>query len=211
MRLLDFCPQRRAVLSGLILAATLSVARADSVDTLRQFLRETPSGQGSFTQTITAPDGVRQKVSSGRFEYQRPLRFRFNYLKPYEQLIVSDGSKVWIYDPDLQQASSRKLGSALDSSPAALLAGGEPDKDFVLKAEGARNGLEWVQAQPRNKDGTVRDMRVGFRGKDPVTIEVTDNLGQRTVLQISAFQGNVALPRDNFVFKPPPGVDLVEQ
>jgi outer membrane lipoprotein carrier protein len=198
-------------LLGFALALAAPVAQADAVDSLRQFLRETPSGKGSFTQTVTATDGVRQKVSSGSFEFLRPNRFRFSYSRPYEQLIVSDGSRVWIYDPDLQQASSRKLDAALDSSPAALLAGGNLDKDFVLKAEGARAGLDWVLAQPRAKDGTVREMRVGFRGKEPASIEVTDNLGQRTVLQLSAFQAGAALGKDSFSFKPPPGVDVVEQ
>jgi outer membrane lipoprotein carrier protein len=196
---------------GLAVLLVATPARADGVDSLRQFLRDTPSGKGSFTQTVTATDGVRQKVSSGSFEFLRPNRFRFSYAKPFEQLIVSDGLRVWIYDPDLQQASSRKLDAALDSSPAALLAGGNLDRDFVLKAEGARAGLDWVLAQPRAKDGTLREMRVGFRGKEPATIEVTDNLGQRTVLQLSAFQAGAVFAKDSFSFKPPPGVDVLEQ
>lgn len=200
-----------SVVVGLCLLLAMGAARADAADTLRQFLRETPSGKGSFTQTVTAADGVRKKVSSGSFEFLRPNRFRFQYSKPYEQLIVADGNKVWIYDPDLQQASSRKLGTALDATPAALLAGGAIEKDFVLKAEGPREGLDWVLAQPRAQEGSVREMRVGFRGKDPAAIEIVDNFGQRTLLQLMQFQAGAALNKDSFNFKPPAGADVVEQ
>jgi outer membrane lipoprotein carrier protein len=82
---------------------------ADAVDTLREFVRDVKSGKAAFTQTVTSPDGARKKVSSGDFEFARPNRFRFAYTKPFEQLIVADGQKVWIYDADLNQASSRKL------------------------------------------------------------------------------------------------------
>lgn len=200
----------RAVL-GVALLLAAGWARADAADSLRAFLRETQSGKGSFTQTVTAPDGVRKKQSSGSFEFLRPNRFRFTYVKPFEQLIVADGSKVWIYDPDLKQASSRKLDSAIDSTPAALLAGGNIDKDFGLQAEPARDGLEWVLALPRVKDGTVRELRVGFRGKEPAVIEILDNFGQRSVLQFSGWQSGVAVSRESFSFKPPAGVDVVEQ
>ncbi len=200
----------RATVS-LVLLLGVGAARADAVDALRLFLCDTPSGKGGFTQTVTAADGVRKKVSSGSFEFLRPNRFRFHYTKPFEQLIVADGSKVWIYDPDLQQASSRKLDSALDATPAALLAGGAIEKDFVLKAEGPRDGLDWVLAQPRAKEGSVREMRVGFRGREPAAIEIIDNFGQRTLLQLLQFQSGVVLAKDSFNFKPPAGADVVEQ
>lgn len=200
----------RALL-GLSLLVAAAGSRADAVDSLRAFLRETQSGKGSFTQTVTAPDGVRKKQSSGSFEFLRPNRFRFSYVKPFEQLIVADGSKVWIYDPDLKQASSRKLDAAIDSTPAALLAGGNIEKEFNLQAEPARDGLEWVLALPRVKDGTVRELRVGFRGKEPAVIEILDNFGQRSVLQFSGWQSGAAVARESFSFKPPAGVDVVEQ
>ncbi|MBL8328064.1 MAG: outer membrane lipoprotein chaperone LolA [Rubrivivax sp.] len=188
-----------------------SSAQADATETLRQFLREAQSGKGSFTQTVTAADGVRKKVSSGSFEFLRPNRFRFSYVKPFEQLIVADGSKVWIYDPDLKQASSRRMDAALGSTPAALIAGGNLDKDFVLKADGPRDGLDWVLATPRQREGTVRELRVGLRGREPAAIEILDSFGQRTLLQFSGFQTGVPLARESFVFKPPPGADVIEQ
>jgi outer membrane lipoprotein carrier protein len=181
------------------------------VDTLRTFLRDTQSGKGNFTQTVTAADGQRQKRSSGSFEFLRPNRFRFSYTQPFEQLIVADGSKVWIYDPDLKQASSRRIDAALDSTPAALLAGGQLERDFQLKAEGTRDGLEWVLALPRTREGSVRELRVGFKGTEPAAIEILDSFGQRSRLQFSSFQAGVVLSRESFAFKPPPGADVIEQ
>ena len=111
----------------LILATLLvscALAHADAVDKLREFVRDVKTGKATFTQTVTSADGARRKTSSGSFEFARPNRFRFDYAKPFVQVIVADGVKVWIFDADLNQASSRKLGAAIGSTPAALLAGG---------------------------------------------------------------------------------------
>lgn len=203
---------RRPVLALLLIGVAWAArAQVDPAESLRSFLRDTQSGKGQFTQTVTAVDGVRKKVSSGSFEFLRPNRFRFTYVKPFEQLIVADGTKVWIYDPDLKQASSRRIDTALDSTPAALLAGGNLEKDFTLKSDGSRDGLDWVLALPRIKETTVRELRVGFRGKDLAAIEILDGFGQRSLLQFSNFQSGVALARESFSFKPPAGADVVEQ
>jgi outer membrane lipoprotein carrier protein len=202
---------RRAGLALLAWLLAAGTAWADPVEVLRGFLRDTPSGKGQFTQTVTAADGQRQKQSAGSFEFLRPNRFRFSYTKPFEQLIVADGTKVWIYDPDLRQASGRRLDAALDSTPAALLAGGNLERDFLLKADGSRDGLDWVLATPRGQEGTIRELRVGFRGREPAAIVILDSFGQRTRLVFSGFQAGVALSRDSFAFKPPPGTDVIEQ
>lgn len=195
------------------LAATLvpGMARADAVDTLREFVRDVKSGRADFTQAVTAADGARKKTSSGQFEFQRPNRFRFAYTKPFEQLIVADGSKVWIYDADLNQASSRRVAQALGSTPAALLAGGSLDDEFVLSALPARDGLDWALATPKAKDGPFQALRVGFKGRVLSAVEITDSFGQRSVLAFTRFEDNVALPAERFRFTPPAGADLIEQ
>ena len=184
---------------------------ADAVDALRRFVDEVKTGQASFTQTVTSPDGARKKVSSGSFEFSRPNRFRFSYTKPFEQLIVADGQKVWIYDADLNQVSSRKIAAALGTTPAALLAGGSLDKDFDLKTQPSRDGLDWVQALPKAKDGPFQSMRVGFRGATLASIEIVDSFSQRSLLQFGPLQANAVLPADLFEFSPPPGADVIEQ
>ena len=199
------------VLAALALGTVAVVARADAVDTLREFVRDVKSGQAAFTQTVTSADGTRKKVSSGEFEFQRPNRFRFSYSKPFEQLIVADGQKVWIFDTDLNQASSRRLSQALGSTPAALLAGAVLEPEFVLSAEPSRDGLEWALATPRAKDGAFQSMRVGFSGKTLAVVEIADSFGQRSRLVFSRFTANPTLAAERFRFVPPAGADVIEQ
>jgi len=196
----------------LVVAATAAtLAHADAVDALREFARDAKSGKASFTQTVTAPDGKRKKVSSGSFEFQRPNQFRFAYAKPFEQVVVADGRKVWIYDADLNQASSRKLSDALGATPAALLAGANLEHDFTLKALPSDGGVDWVQAIAKQADSTLQSLRLGFKGKELAAMEMVDGFGQRSRLDFSAVQTNVPVAADRFQFKLPAGADLIEQ
>jgi outer membrane lipoprotein carrier protein len=169
------------------------------------------TGRAQFTQTVTSPDGVKKKTSSGSFEFSRPNRFKFNYTQPFQQLIVADGKKVWIFDADLNQASSRPFSSALGATPAALLAGTSLDVDFDLAEQPAQDGLAWVQAKPKQADSTFKSLRVGFKGKELAAIEILDAFGQRSLLQFSQFTPGVALADDVFRYTPPKGVDVMEQ
>jgi len=195
--------------AALVLAA--SAALAAPVDTLRAFVRDVKTGHANFTQTVTSPDGAKKKTSSGSFDFARPNRFRFAYAKPFEQTIVADGEKVWIYDRDLNQASSRRIGQALGATPAALLAGGSLDKDFELANLPAKDGLEWAEAKPRAKEGTFQSVRVGFRGKDLAALEIVDSFGQKSLLRFEAFAANAPVAAETFRFTVPPGADLIEQ
>ena len=201
--------RRLLIAAALLLGA--AAARADTVDTLREFVRDVKSGKAAFTQTVTAPDGVKKKNSSGTFEFARPNRFRFAYAKPFAQTIVADGQKVWIYDADLNQASSRKLTQALGATPAALLAGGSLEQDFELKAAPERDGLAWVEASPRARDGPLQAVRIGFRGRDLAAIEIIDSFGQTSLLQFSQMATNVPVAAERFRFTVPPGADVIEQ
>jgi outer membrane lipoprotein carrier protein len=194
-----------------LLACSALVARADALDTLREFVRDVQSGRAAFTQTVTSADGQKKRSSSGSFEFARPNRFRFAYAKPFEQLIVSDGQKVWIHDLDLNQVSVRRLDKALGATPAALLAGASLDKEFELAAQPPQGGIDWVMATPRQKDGAFQSMRIGFRGKELAAVEILDGFGQRSLLQFSQYAANVALPEAAFRFVPPPGADVIEQ
>ena len=186
-------------------------ASAAPVDTLREFVRDVKSGHAQFTQSVTSPDGAKKKASSGSFDFARPNRFRFAYAKPFEQTIVADGEKVWIYDRDLNQASSRRIGQALGATPAALLSGGSLDKDFDLTNLPARDGLEWAEAKPKAKDGAFQSVRVGFRGKDLAALEIVDSFGQKSLLRFEGFAANAAIAPETFRFTPPAGADVIEQ
>ena len=200
----------RSLVAAALLCAAFA-ARADVLDTLREFVRDVKSGRAAFTQTVTSADGQKKRSSSGSFEFERPNRFRFAYAKPFEQLIVSDGQKVWIHDVDLNQVSVRRLSQALGATPAALLAGASLDKEFELAAQPSEGGIDWVQATPRQKDGAFQSMRIGFRGKELAAVEILDSFGQRSRLDFSQYAANAAIPDASFRFVPPKGVDVVEQ
>ncbi|MDC8785929.1 outer membrane lipoprotein chaperone LolA [Roseateles koreensis] len=188
-----------------------ALAQADALVALKDFVRDVKSGRTDFTQTVSSPDGLRKKISFGTFEFQRPNQFRFAYTKPFEQLIVGDGQKVWIYDPDLKQASSRRMSQVLGATPAALLAGASLERDFTLKPLAPEGGLEWVLATPRQADGSVQSLKVGFKGASLAALEVVDGFGQRSRLDFAGFVSNQAIAAERFRFVPPAGADLIEQ
>jgi outer membrane lipoprotein carrier protein len=202
---------RAVLLTAALGLACLGVARADALDALKAFVRDARTGRANFTQTVTSPDGSKRKTSSGAFEFARPNRFRFAYAKPFEQLIVADGQKVWIYDSELNQVSSRKLAQALGATPAALLAGGSLDQDFQLKSAPDRGGLSWVEAVPRARDGPLQLVRIGFRGSELGAIEIVDSFGQTSLLQFSQLATNIDLAAERFRFAVPAGADVIEQ
>ena len=169
------------------------------------------TGRAAFTQVVTSPDGAKKKSSSGSFEFARPNRFRFSYAKPFEQQIVADGQKVWLYDVDLNQVTVRPMTQALGATPAALLAGGALDKDFELTAAPSKDGLDWAQAVPRVKEGQIQLLRVGFKGKALAAMEIVDAFGQRSLMQFSEVVSNQKLADDAFRFTPPKGADVIEQ
>jgi outer membrane lipoprotein carrier protein len=188
-----------------------AAAHADALTTLREFVHDVRTGRATFTQTVTSPDGAKKKSSRGTFEFARPNRFRFEYQKPFEQVIVADGDKVWIYDADLNQVSTRKLASALGATPAALLAGASLDNDFDLANEPPKDGLDWVKATPKAKDGPFQSVNIGFRGKGLAAVEIVDSFGQRSLLQFGSFVANAPVAPESFRFTPPAGADVIEQ
>ena len=201
---------KKSIAAALFAFAAVA-AHADAVDTLKEFVRDVKTGRAAFTQTVTAPDGVKRRTSSGSFEFARPNRFRFAYAKPFEQVIVADGLKVWIFDADLNQVSVRAFNSALGATPAALLAGGSLEKDFDLSNQPSKDGVDWALATPKNKDGAFQSVRVGFKGKTLSAIEITDTFGQRSLLLFTQMLANPVVAADAFRFTPPAGADVIEQ
>jgi len=206
----------KLTLAAFALSAGLaaSAAQADSLDALKSFVVDVKSGRADFTQTVTSPDGAKTKKSSGSFEFARPNRFRFAYAKPYEQLIVGDGQKVWLHDVDLNQITVRPFDRALGATPAALLAGGSLEKDFDLKALPDADGLQWAQALPKTKDGSFQSLKVAFTtggGNRLAAIEIVDAFGQRSRLDFKGFEPNAVVPAERLRFAPPAGVDVISQ
>jgi len=193
-------------------------AQADGLRELETFLREVKSAQADFTQVVTSPKranetAARSKTSSGRFEFLRPGRFRFEYTRPFPQTIVADGQTLWLYDADLNQVTARSQKDALGSTPAALIASGTDLKAlgevFDLQAAPAADGMEWVEARPKARDGQLQRVRVGFKGGQLAVLEIADSLGQRSVLSFDQWQGNAPLKAEQFTFKPPAGASVI--
>ena len=203
-------------LPGFLAAAALFLsvgAQAAALDALRDFVRNTRSGKTTFTQVIVNKSGKTTNPASGSFQFQRPGKFRWVYEKPYDQWIVGDGERLWIYDRDLNQVTTRKLGGALGASPAAILAGSDDlEKNFELKDGGVHDGLEWLEATPRAKDTTFELVRIGFRseatGSALAAMELKDSFGQTSVLTFGKIERNAVLPPDTFRFTPPKGADV---
>jgi outer membrane lipoprotein carrier protein len=197
------------LLCGLLSVFLADTAAASGIDQFRAFLKATRHARGSFEQTVVAKSGRKPQHSAGFFAFSRPGKFRWSYEKPYQQLLVSDGKKLWSYDPDLNQVTVRKLGDALGSSPAALLAGDSLEDNFVLVDGGSNEGFEFVDALPNSKEGTFERVRIGFKDQLPRVMEVHDNFGQTTTLLLSQFETNAPLPANTFRFTPPKGADVV--
>lgn len=212
------CLRRLLLLAGVLVSVGLpDLARADGLEALENFLRTARTGRADFTQVVTAParegQAPRARQSSGSFEFQRPQRFRFTYRKPYAQTIVADGQTLWLHDPDLNQVTARRQTQALGATPAALIAAA-PDlaalrQEFELSAAPERDGLHWVQATPRVRDGPLRGMRVGFRGAELAALEIQDSLGQLSVLRFGRLEVNITLAPETFQFRPPPGAEVL--
>jgi outer membrane lipoprotein carrier protein len=208
----------RSLFTSAALALGAWAAHADGLQDLERFLREVGSAQATFTQVVTSPPRtgdttVRSKTSSGSFEFLRPNRFRFEYLRPFEQTIVADGQTLWLYDVDLNQVTARKQQEVLGSTPAALIAAGTDlralSEAFELKSAPARDGLEWVEARPRQSDGQLQSVRVGFRQGQLAVLEIGDSLGQRSVLSFSGWKSQAPLAAERFRFQPPAGAAVI--
>ncbi|MHB1620806.1 MAG: outer membrane lipoprotein chaperone LolA [Sulfuricella sp.] len=203
---------RTLLLGGCIaMAGLLSLpADASSLTRLKTFLSEVKSAKAHFKQIVLDKKMSTVQETSGTMLFSRPGKFRWVYEKPYEQLIVGDGAKLWIYDVDLKQVTVQRMDSALGSSPAALLAGNnEIEKHFDLKDLGKRGTMEWLEATPKDKESTFKNMRMGFSAKGLKVMELRDHFGQTTVIRFSNLERNPKLAPEMFKFVPPKGVDVI--
>ena len=187
-------------------------AQAGAIDQLHDFLKNTRTFKAEFAQSVLAKNGKKPQQSAGTLAIARPGKLRWEIAKPYPQLVVSDGEKVWIHDPDLQQVTVRKLGQAIGSSPAALLAGSnELERNFSLKEAGESEGLSWLEAFPKVADSGFEKVRLAFAGGELKAMELLDSFGQTTQVRFSHAEKNPVLPAGSFIFKAPPGTDVIGQ
>jgi outer membrane lipoprotein carrier protein len=187
-----------------------SAAHAEAIERFKSFLAHTKSARADFEQQVFNRDGKMTQASKGSFVFSRPGRFRWTYAKPLDQVIVGDGERVWIHDRDLNQVTVRRISKALGSTPAALLAGAaDVEKAFELADAGRRDGLEWLEARPRERDAGFERIRMGFSATGLEAMELIDNFGQTTRLRFSNLQRNAQVDAAEFRFEPPKGADIL--
>ena len=205
----------RPLLLGLALAIGLAAAapsQASAVAALREFLAQTKTARGEFTQQVTRGTTQAAPPSSGSFAFERPGRFRWTYLKPYEQVLVADGERLHLYDRDLNQVTIRRITAALPASPASILFGGnEFERDFVVAEAGMRDGLAWLAATPRARETQFEKIEIGFRDGQLAAMVIADSFGQVSRLSFSRVERNPKLDAALFRFTPPAGADVIEE
>jgi len=207
-------PAARAALALFALGGAFAplVAQAGALDDFLAFNAATRTATARFEQQVYDRAGKAFERSSGTFAFARPGKFRWTYDKPARQLLVGDGTRLWIHDPDLNQVTVKRIDRAISSTPAALLAGqDEITKLFTLRDAGSADGMSWVEALPREKDTGFESVRIGLRGRSLAAMELIDALGGRSRLTFHDLKPNASLPADTFRFAPPAGADVIEE
>jgi len=198
------------VLAALAWFGPVTWADAATLDRLRAFVRETQTARAQFTQTVVDRNGRAMKSANGTFELSRPGKFRWNVERPYKQLLVGDGQRVWVYDEDLNQVIVRKVGDALGGTPAALLSGNQDvERAFAWSDLPERDGLEWLGATPLAADAAFTEIRIGFDAKGLAALEIVDAFGQKSVVRFTNVERNPKFAPDLFRFAPPKGADII--
>lgn len=213
-------PTMRNTLLIIFIAVFPFISSASGLNDLEKFLTATQSGSASFTQTVVAParageTAARARTSSGTFAFLRPDRFRFDYKKPFEQTIVADGKTLWLHDADLNQVTARSQAQALGSTPAALVASSASlvklGEVFEFQSEPDSDGMSWVRATPKQRDGQLKSVRVGFAQGLLAVLDMEDSFGQRSTIRFDGLKANPDLSASSFAFKPPAGADVLKQ
>ena len=186
-------------------------ALAGGLDDFLAFNASTKTATARFEQQVHDRAGKVIERASGTFSFARPGKFRWTYDKPHKQVLVADGTKLWIHDPDLNQVTVKRIDRAISSTPAALLAGRDDITElFTLRDAGSADGLSWVEASPKAQDTGFERVRLGLRGRTLAAMELQDQLGGRTMLRFTELKANAPVAADAFTFVPPKGADVME-
>lgn len=196
------------------LAASLMLAcngaAAGARDQLNTFTKGLKGLDGQFSQQVFDARGKQKEASTGRVAVSAPRLFRWEYVKPYPQLIVADGRTVWVHDPDLQQVSKRPQGVEEANSPLAILLDpSKLDRDFTVHDAGTAAGVEWLQLTPKRADAPFKTAKLGFKKSGLTQMEYVDALGQRTRIAFTGWKRNPAFAKGTFVYVPAKGVDVI--
>lgn len=203
------------MLRSLICAALFfltSASHAESADAaLARFLDGVSSYRAGFTQLQTDERGMKIGESSGTMALARPGKFRWQYAAPSEQLIVTDGATLWLYDADLKQVTVRTAADALQGTPAALLSQKKTlTETFTVQDEGEADGARQLKLLPKSKESDFQDVTLWLKGAAPVRMKFRDTLGGATDIRFAKTETNIKLEPAQFRFLPPKGVEVID-
>jgi outer membrane lipoprotein carrier protein len=194
----------------LLLAASPLLAVGSARAALHDFLKDVEVFDSRFEQTVTERNGELGEESSGSVSLAVPQRFRFEYVEPYPQLILADGERVWVYDPELEQATVRLQASAEAQSPLTLILQPEAlEESFVVTEGGQEDGLDWLLLAPKEERSDFDRLDLGFADSELRQMRYVDPTGQSTRLTFAGWRRNPELGADHFRFEPPVGVDVI--
>ncbi len=183
---------------------------AAALTRVQAYLDSLHSLRAGFDQALFDAESRPVQESSGTLRLQRPGRFRWDYAPPFEQSIVADGERLWIYDADLEQVTVRTLDKTLASTPAMLLSGDGRVRDgYDFQAGFTAEGIEWIELAPRVTDTDFRLVRLGFEGEALRVMDLVDSLGQTTRIRFREIENNPELDAEVFRFAPPEGADVI--
>lgn len=205
------------LLAALLLACSSASAQGpeeppsiEGLDRLRQFLDDTQTLQANFYQKLLGPDGEVIELASGALSIKRPGRFLWRYAEPVEQLVIADGTNLWIYDVELEQATVTLLEDVAAASPAMLLSGEAAlDEEFDVIESFEADDVRWVRLAPKAEASDFRQVVIGFRGEILSQLWLLDSLDQRTSIELVDLEVNMDLADTIFDFQPPSGVDVI--
>jgi outer membrane lipoprotein carrier protein len=204
--------------TGLTVLATTTLAQNDEAaepttngaDLLRRFLDDTQTYRADFDQVLLAPDGEEVERATGELSIARPGRFVWRYFEPLDQLVVADGTNLWIYDAELSQATVTPLAEAARATPAMLLSGDATlDEEFVIRESFELERLQWVRLEPQPAGADFKEILIGFDGATLRRLQLLDSLDQTTSLEFSRVEVNTEIASSVFDFVPPEGVDVI--
>ncbi len=205
---------RRALVYYLALVCVLLLppiaVAGPGLDRLDRFFAGFKGLDTGFEQTVTDNAQRPTQQTRGRLQILRPGRFRWTYEEPYQQLIVTDGARLWVYDPDLTQVTITRLDTSIGNTPALLLSTERPlDELFMITELPSQGDIAWVQLDPRQEDANFTRVRLAFDRESLYAMEIVDGFGQTMNIRFLGLDRNPALGPADFRFTPPAGVDVI--
>ncbi|MEZ2624724.1 outer membrane lipoprotein chaperone LolA [Paenalcaligenes hominis] len=192
------------------LTASAMVYAQSATQQLQQFVQQVHSASGQFSQSTIDAQGASRPAQTGEFAFKRPGKFKWSVLKPYEQLVISDGKQLYQYDPDLNQLTQRGVDQAIGTSPAAILFGsGQLEDSFVLEDRPDEEAVQWLRATPKSNDAGFTYVDIAFKNQLPIRLVLLDSFDQRTIIDLTQVNTQAGLADSTFQFKAPSGVDVV--